>query len=115
MARHGGALWDARSLAALGQGANVTGEATGIAAGRERPQVQVFGLRLYGSQGRTGPGAHPTRAGVACFGRDGAAGRSTEGRRFGDTELSLIHISEPTRLGMISYAVFCLKKKKKTT
>src|SRR5665648_1020001 len=27
--------------------------------------------------------------------------------------LSLIHISEPTGLGMISYAVFCLKKKKK--
>ena len=26
--------------------------------------------------------------------------------------LSLIHISEPTRLGMNSYAVFCLKKKK---
>jgi len=25
----------------------------------------------------------------------------------------LLHISEPTRLGMISYAVFCLKKKKK--
>ncbi len=23
----------------------------------------------------------------------------------------LLHISEPTRLGMISYAVFCLKKK----
>src|SRR5450756_2801169 len=29
------------------------------------------------------------------------------------TILSLIHISEPTRLGMISYAVFCLKKKKR--
>ena len=28
------------------------------------------------------------------------------------TFLSLIHISEPTRLGMISYAVFCLKKKR---
>src|SRR5678816_1377842 len=27
--------------------------------------------------------------------------------------LSLIHISEPTRLMSISYAVFCLKKKKK--
>src|SRR5450759_277621 len=27
--------------------------------------------------------------------------------------LSLIHISEPTRLGMMSYAVFCLKKKTK--
>src|SRR5450756_2260316 len=31
---------------------------------------------------------------------------------FGGHDLSLIHISEPTRLGMISYAVFCLKKKK---
>src|SRR5450756_2779427 len=30
----------------------------------------------------------------------------------GPPALSLIHISEPTRLGMISYAVFCLKKKK---
>ena len=27
--------------------------------------------------------------------------------------LSLIHISEPTRQAEISYAVFCLKKKKK--
>ena len=34
--------------------------------------------------------------------------------QYSDTHqtLSLIHISEPTRLGMISYAVFCLKKKK---
>ena len=31
-----------------------------------------------------------------------------------DVLLSLIHISEPTRLRRISYAVFCLKKKKKT-
>ena len=29
-----------------------------------------------------------------------------------EKELSLIHISEPTRLRCISYAVFCLKKKK---
>src|SRR5660397_263532 len=29
-----------------------------------------------------------------------------------DWVLSLIHISEPTRLRRISYAVFCLKKKK---
>ena len=28
--------------------------------------------------------------------------------------LSLIHISEPTRLGLNSYSVFCLKKKKLT-
>src|SRR5660397_282341 len=31
----------------------------------------------------------------------------------GGEHLSLIHISEPTRLRRISYAVFCLKKKKK--
>src|SRR5665213_3748436 len=30
----------------------------------------------------------------------------------GTLELSLIHISEPTRQAEISYAVFCLKKKK---
>ena len=30
----------------------------------------------------------------------------------GDYMLSLIHISEPTRLRSISYAVVCLKKKK---
>ena len=37
------------------------------------------------------------------------------GGKFGDGgyKLSLIHISEPTRRTPISYAVFCLKKKKK--
>src|SRR5660398_266681 len=34
-------------------------------------------------------------------------------KRLGLPLLSLIHISEPTRLRRISYAVFCLKKKKK--
>src|SRR5660397_204050 len=34
------------------------------------------------------------------------------GIRSSSTALSLIHISEPTRLRRISYAVFCLKKKK---
>src|SRR5678816_4828034 len=33
-----------------------------------------------------------------------------ERRQPGDLSLSLIHISEPTRLLSISYAVFCLKK-----
>ena len=32
----------------------------------------------------------------------------------GGLDLSLIHISEPTRRTPISYAVFCLKKKKTT-
>src|SRR5450756_2669542 len=39
--------------------------------------------------------------------------RRTAGDWWHVDNLSLIHISEPTRLGMISYAVFCLKKKKK--
>src|SRR5450756_2050918 len=40
------------------------------------------------------------------------AGRPHRPNTRGDTRyLSLIHISEPTRLGMNSYAVFCLKKK----
>eukprot|EP00658_Telonema_sp_P-2_P049272 TRINITY_DN37459_c0_g1_i2.p1 TRINITY_DN37459_c0_g1~~TRINITY_DN37459_c0_g1_i2.p1 ORF type:complete len:139 (-),score=26.53 TRINITY_DN37459_c0_g1_i2:38-454(-) len=37
---------------------------------------------------------------------------STSKRFKAPLELSLIHISEPTRLLSISYAVFCLKKKK---
>src|SRR5450756_1274701 len=38
------------------------------------------------------------------------AGDAEEGPIADEVEgLSLIHISEPTRLGMISYAVFCLK------
>src|SRR5450759_4264383 len=44
-----------------------------------------------------------------------AVGVLVEGLEVGDLctwchALALIHISEPTRLGMISYAVFCLKK-----
>src|SRR5450759_938119 len=41
---------------------------------------------------------------------DAAAGKKLEAEP--EANMSLIHISEPTRLGMISYAVFCLKKKK---
>src|SRR5678815_5714017 len=37
----------------------------------------------------------------------------TDSLNRGMSSLSLIHISEPTRLLSISYAVFCLKKKKK--
>src|SRR5450756_2958467 len=35
--------------------------------------------------------------------------KTTSPDAYADIVLSLIHISEPTRLGMISYAVFCLK------
>src|SRR5678815_6081025 len=37
---------------------------------------------------------------------------TTEVENYPGFPLSLIHISEPTRLLSISYAVFCLKKKK---
>eukprot|EP00658_Telonema_sp_P-2_P057045 TRINITY_DN45506_c0_g1_i3.p1 TRINITY_DN45506_c0_g1~~TRINITY_DN45506_c0_g1_i3.p1 ORF type:complete len:187 (-),score=39.55 TRINITY_DN45506_c0_g1_i3:25-522(-) len=52
-------------------------------------------------------GAQPSQVGAG----------SPSGRRhlqgvLGCADLSLIHISEPTRLLSISYAVFCLKKKK---
>ena len=70
---------------------------------------------------------------VFCFGQGGSmllandicarfASLSTKFRTSGDSHLqlltaslmlSLIHISEPTRRTPISYAVFCLKKKKK--
>src|SRR5450756_996807 len=61
----------------------------------------------------------PQRYGVVEFGEDQKAISIEEkpekpkshyaltGLYFFDKDLSLIHISEPTRLGMISYAVFC--------
>src|SRR5664279_4050251 len=56
---------------------------------------------------RRGPGIP---AAAACSGDDRGARRGT---RRASEYLSLIHISEPTRRTPISYAVFCLKKKKK--
>eukprot|EP00658_Telonema_sp_P-2_P068050 TRINITY_DN56996_c0_g2_i1.p1 TRINITY_DN56996_c0_g2~~TRINITY_DN56996_c0_g2_i1.p1 ORF type:complete len:365 (+),score=73.14 TRINITY_DN56996_c0_g2_i1:258-1352(+) len=44
----------------------------------------------------------------------GNANSLSVGQESNASNLSLIHISEPTRLLSISYAVFCLKKKKKT-
>eukprot|EP00658_Telonema_sp_P-2_P062626 TRINITY_DN51309_c0_g1_i1.p1 TRINITY_DN51309_c0_g1~~TRINITY_DN51309_c0_g1_i1.p1 ORF type:complete len:114 (+),score=30.67 TRINITY_DN51309_c0_g1_i1:138-479(+) len=47
------------------------------------------------------------------LGRDGIYRDAAVGWGEAQRRLSLIHISEPTRLLSISYAVFCLKKKKK--
>ena len=44
----------------------------------------------------------------------GTALAVSAGNQAHELDLSLIHISEPTRQEAISYAVFCLKKKKHT-
>src|SRR5450759_4943903 len=64
-----------------------------------------------GAAGRKGGGGgfRDIFSGIFGGGREAPMTRPEAGE---DLELSLIHISEPTRLGMISYAVFCLKKKK---
>eukprot|EP00658_Telonema_sp_P-2_P069910 TRINITY_DN5939_c0_g1_i1.p1 TRINITY_DN5939_c0_g1~~TRINITY_DN5939_c0_g1_i1.p1 ORF type:complete len:759 (-),score=169.92 TRINITY_DN5939_c0_g1_i1:4-2280(-) len=49
---------------------------------------------------------------AALVGAKVEAVRANRHRRSVSWDLSLIHISEPTRLLSISYAVFCLKKKK---
>src|SRR5450756_2697985 len=91
------------------------------------PGVSVTGVHCHGSVklelqvGATGPSHDNT-----CYAAMGLySGYSMEWGvyinlpgdravyRISEDYLSLIHISEPTRLGMISYAVFCLKKKKK--
>src|SRR5660398_311441 len=70
--------------------------------GRERVQGRCdsltdFSRRILGDR-RTCSRAYPHRLAIRC--------------PHGHPHLSLIHISEPTRLRRISYAVFCLKKKK---
>ena len=61
-------------------------------------------------------GATATRISrLLLFSNDGAPRLYRHIEQLYKQHLSLIHISEPTRLLSISYAVFCLKKKKKKT
>src|SRR5660397_70820 len=63
-----------------------------------------------GGRGRVpGGGGDGVEGGLGVDGQADQAGVAALGHEDG---LSLIHISEPTRLRRISYAVFCLKKKK---
>src|SRR5450756_2838786 len=57
-------------------------------------------------------GCSDASIGMSYFSMVSLRAPTSEARRAGSSTvsaLSLIHISEPTRLGMISYAVFCLK------
>src|SRR5450756_1803376 len=72
--------------------------------------LSVQDCQLYGHSWRT-----VGTAGAKCCTQCGITGYCPGCTSRPPQELSLIHISEPTRLGMISYAVFCLKKKKQKT
>src|SRR5450759_515170 len=98
--------------------------------GKVEPMERRRPTRRTGESAFANPDVASARVGV-CLGkreRRIAAGKHSQGissdtfrtslakrlRRYrlvfreGSQWLSLIHISEPTRLGMISYAVFCL-------
>src|SRR5450756_907853 len=94
-----------RGTASLGLTDAVAGLILDAPGGALYYQPQVFPLRVpvyaRADWGNPNPAA---RVPTLYFPNGGSSPTIT---------LSLIHISEPTRLGMTSYAVFCLKKKKK--
>src|SRR5450759_5570863 len=95
--------------ASLGHAARHTACARG---GAEEPRSRAARPRISFS-------CNVPRATPGCESRSSAMTGHLLAQGIGDLPgqygycLSLIHISEPTRLGMISYAVFCLKKKKR--
>src|SRR5678816_4742877 len=75
---------------------------------------QDWQYRLNPQNPRTGPLIWIAREGPSIIGQYATmpVALSVKGQDVVGSWLSLIHISEPTRLLSISYAVFCLKKKK---
>src|SRR5450756_424011 len=99
--RHG---WTSELKTLRGPGAKACGAPHLELAANELPHVPAIGVMNVDAEAHLAVGEAP---------RHVDADRDRERHRRPARELSLIHISEPTRLGMISYAVFCLKKKKK--
>ena len=75
-------------------------------AWEDSPSSQIRG------GGRSRLACWPKMEGVVILSSGSIFAKPEQELKGGEEGLSLIHISEPTRLGMISYAVFCLKKKK---
>src|SRR5450756_980147 len=93
-------------------------KATRIYPGTERPAVDALDLHVLDGEflvlvGPSGCGKSTSLRMLAGL-EDVNAGRILIGDRDvtdiqpKDRDIAMIHISEPTRLGMISYAVFCL-------
>src|SRR5450759_3482761 len=86
------------------------------AFGGEKAATDAAAANAAAPASATNPAATTPAATTPAAGAVAAApatGTTHEVKMIGDAtgyRLSLIHISEPTRLGMISYAVFCLKK-----
>src|SRR5665213_4128484 len=93
--------------------ASVRGEGVSVSASVMKMTIR-YGLCLDKTSGLE-PGSQNERTVrsllEAGLGR-GRRGPRRRGLRHRAPDLSLIHISEPTRQAEISYAVFCLKKKK---
>ena len=77
------------------------------------PLEQLGRGGLYLVTGDTGAGKTTLFDAITYALYDHSSGGVREGAMLRSKYLSLIHISEPTRRTPISYAVFCLKKKKK--
>src|SRR5450759_4555806 len=102
------------AMTAVGEGP--TGAGTGVAAAPQPARMTATSAerrtrpagRRRAWVGITGPLARDADRGDAWT-RVRGHGRAATRARVNRSEscLSLIHISEPTRLGMISYAVFC--------
>eukprot|EP00658_Telonema_sp_P-2_P056960 TRINITY_DN45421_c0_g1_i2.p1 TRINITY_DN45421_c0_g1~~TRINITY_DN45421_c0_g1_i2.p1 ORF type:complete len:183 (+),score=9.57 TRINITY_DN45421_c0_g1_i2:266-814(+) len=83
------------------------------ASGHLPPHAQLVASAELGNQQRLGLSwsvrLHSELA--CCWDSEDGVGRQLRSSSPSPSPLSLIHISEPTRLLSISYAVFCLKKK----
>src|SRR5450756_3191365 len=97
-------------VANTGVGIDLGGRATLDALDRFEPGAADRNFAIEQAELMPGRPAADIDIAAKTQGIDRRSRRGLHRRHRGEVnDLSLIHISEPTRLGMISYAVFCLK------